>query len=283
MKPISDALRALLKTGRFYEADLFAISLVSGTVLRYTTADINIAYAGDTYLCNGPRFNRSKGSWKTGLDVSDAQIQIYPRPTDMIGGISFLRAVRAGVFDGGTVTVYRCFMPTMGDTSPGAFIMIAGRIGDIQAGRSSIVMPVKSRLELLNRQFPANLYTSTCGNVLYDPRCTLIKASFSTTVTALAGATTTAVPVSNSRPAGYYAQGTAEFVGGVNDGVLTTIKGWDGHTLTLGLPLTVAPTAGDQIIIAPGCDHTRPTCLTKFGNLANYRGFDFVPVPETAI
>lgn len=283
MKDISPALQALLKSGRFYLADLITISLVSGAVLRYTTADIDIKYGGNTFSSKGPRFNRSKGSWKTGLDVSDAEVDIFPRPIDMIGGISFLQAVRAGVFDGGTVQVDRAFMPTMGDTSPGVITVISGRIGDIQAGRTSIVMPVKSYLELLNIQFPANLYTSTCGNVLYGPVCKALKADFQVSVAALAGATTTTIPISNSQPAGYFTQGTVEFTSGANDGVLTTIKIWDGQTVTLGLPLDVAPAAGDTMILLPGCDHTRATCAAKFNNIANYIGFDFVPAPETAI
>jgi uncharacterized phage protein (TIGR02218 family) len=282
MKPASPALLALLATNRFWLADLLTINLVSGTVLRYTTADINIVSGGNTFSCGLP-FDRSKASWKTGLDVSQASINIYPAPSDLVGGVPFLQAVQAGIFDGATVQVDRAYMPTMGDVSAGVVTIFAGRVGDVQAGRTSVVMPVNSYTELLNRQFPGNLYTSTCGNTLYDPRCTLIKASFSTAVAAQAGATKTAIPISNGQPVGYYDLGTVQFTSGANNGVITTIKHWDGYTLTLGIPLRNAPTAGDTMVIAPGCDHTPATCLAKFSNFQNFRGYPYVPTPETAI
>lgn len=282
MKSASPALLALLATNRFWLADLLTINLVSGTVLRYTTADINIVSGGNTFSCGLP-FDRSKASWKTGLDVSQASINIYPAPTDLVGGLPFIQAVQAGVFDGATAQVDRAYMPTMGDVSPGLVTIFAGRIGDIQAGRTSVVMPVNGFTERLNRQFPGNLYTSTCGNTLYDPRCTLIKATFSSAVTAQAGATKTAIPVASAKAAGYYDLGTVQFTSGANNGVITTIKHWDGYTLTLGIPLRNVPALGDAMTIAPGCDHTQATCLNKFSNLGNYRGYDYVPTPETAL
>jgi uncharacterized phage protein (TIGR02218 family) len=282
MKPASPALLALLATNRFWLSDLLTISLVSGTVLRYTTADINIVSGGNTFSCGLP-FDRSRASWKTGLDVSQASINIYPAPADLVGGVPFIQAVQAGIFDGATAQVDRAYMPTMGDASAGVVTIFAGRVGDVQAGRTSVVMPVNSYTELLNRQFPGNLYTSTCGNTVYDSRCTLIKASLSSTVTAQAGATKSSIPIASTKAAGYYDLGTVQFTSGANNGVITSIKRWDGYTLTLGVPLRAPPAAGDTMTIAPGCDHTQATCLAKFNNLANYRGYDYVPTPETAI
>ena len=283
MKPASPALLALLKTGRFYLADLYMITLVSGAVLRYAAADIDIKYGGNTFSSKGPRFERSRATWHVGLDVDQATINIYPRPTDLVSGVPFLQAVLAGIFDGGECQVDRAYMPNAGDTSPGVVTMVAGRIGDIQAGRSNVVMPVNSHLELLNRQFPGNLYASSCGNTLFDPRCGLLKSSFSENVTAKAGATTSVIPVTSAKAAGYYTLGTVQFASGANAGVLTSIKRWDGVNLTLDIPLAVAPATGDAMTLTPGCDHTQATCEATFNNLAKYRGYDFTPVPETAL
>ena len=44
----------------------------------------------------------------------------------------------------------------------------------------------------------------------------------------------------------------------------------------------IAPSTGDGFTVAFGCDHTRGTCQSRFANLANFRGFPFVPPPQIA-
>jgi hypothetical protein len=78
-------------------------------------------------------------------------------------------------------------------------------------------------------------------------------------------------------------QGTLMFQGGQNAGVLVQIKSATNTALTLANPLLFVPVAGDVFTILPGCDHTtgQGGC-GKFNNLLNFRGFPFVPPPETA-
>ncbi len=49
------------------------------------------------------------------------------------------------------------------------------------------------------------------------------------------------------------------------------------------LPLQSAPSAGDTFTVYYGCDHTPGTCQSKFNNLANFRGFPYVPPPQMAV
>jgi len=53
-------------------------------------------------------------------------------------------------------------------------------------------------------------------------------------------------------------------------------------SLSLMYPLPATPAAGDAFTVAFGCDHTRGTCQGRFNNLANFRGFPFVPPPQIA-
>ena len=39
----------------------------------------------------------------------------------------------------------------------------------------------------------------------------------------------------------------------------------------------VVPAVGDSFVIRAGCDKQLATCKAKFGNVANYRGFPFMP------
>ena len=56
-----------------------------------------------------------------------------------------------------------------------------------------------------------------------------------------------------------------------------------GTSLTLLYPLQSVPAAGDSFTVYFGCDHTPGTCQSKFNNLANFRGFPYVPPPQMAI
>ena len=47
-------------------------------------------------------------------------------------------------------------------------------------------------------------------------------------------------------------------------------------------PLPFAPSAGDAFTVYAGCDHTQATCQGRFNNVAENRGFPYVPPPQMA-
>jgi uncharacterized phage protein (TIGR02218 family) len=55
-----------------------------------------------------------------------------------------------------------------------------------------------------------------------------------------------------------------------------------GASLILMYPLPAAPATGDAFTVYAGCDHTPATCSARFANLANFRGFPYVPPPQIA-
>lgn len=62
-----------------------------------------------------------------------------------------------------------------------------------------------------------------------------------------------------------------------------TVKSYDPASgFTFVLPLPVAPSAGDTISMFAGCDKTLATCRAKFNNAGRFRGYPWVPNPETA-
>ena len=94
------------------------------------------------------------------------------------------------------------------------------------------------------------------------------------------GASATTIPWIGASAA--YAQGTITFTSGADTGASATVKTATASALTLAYPLPQVPAAGDAFTAYQGCDHTLATCKAKFNNAANFRGFPFVPVPETA-
>ena len=52
--------------------------------------------------------------------------------------------------------------------------------------------------------------------------------------------------------------------------------------LSLVAPFSFPVAIGDAFIVYPGCDKQQSTCA-MFGNLANYRGQPYIPVPELSV
>jgi uncharacterized phage protein (TIGR02218 family) len=292
MKTASTALINLLATRQFYSADLYNFSLVGGGQLNYSGGDRDIVWNSVTWssgVPNGPFFdrkdNKAKCHWKVGVEVDTLVFDVLPGSATL-SGTPFLTAVREGLFDGAELTLYRAFMPTYGNTAAGTVIMFVGRVAEIDAGRSLATFSVNSHLELLNLNMPRNLYQAGCVNALFDTSCTLSASSFAVSGTAAAGSTVNAVKAALAQASGYFALGQITFTSGANAGVSRTVQAYTQGTpgsINLITPLAAAPSAGDTFIIYPGCDKQQSTCSAKFNNLANFRGFPYVPENSTAV
>jgi hypothetical protein len=60
-----------------------------------------------------------------------------------------------------------------------------------------------------------------------------------------------------------------------------TVANAGGPQLQFPTALPSAPSAGDQVQVWAGCNKTMDNCLNKFNNIKSYRGFPFVPRPES--
>jgi uncharacterized phage protein (TIGR02218 family) len=205
-------------------------------------------------------------------------------------GSPFLSAVLAGIFDGAELTLERAFMPQYGDTSAGTVIMFVGRVAEIDCGRSLATFTVNSHLELLNLNLPRNLWQAGCVNILGDAACGVNLASYAMSGAAASGSSASAVLAALIQATGYFDQGKIAFTSGANAGLSRGIKTWVAGsggtpgTVALIAPCPTAPAAGDAFQITPGCDKTLDANgCAKFANIARFRGFPYVPAPETAV
>lgn len=107
---------------------------------------------------------------KIGLEADTVQIRWMPRDTDILAFandgvtpvLTALQAFTRGIFDNGTVQIWRCIMPTSGDCNTlGACLLFEGRIGDIEINRALVSLTAISRLETLNEQVPTNIIEPT--------------------------------------------------------------------------------------------------------------------------
>lgn len=284
MKAASPALTALLaSSSQFIMADLYTITLVGGSVLRYSTGPTALSVNGYTFAL-GPKFERSKTKVVIGTQVDELDVNIYPETTDQIGATPFLAAAWQGQLDGALLKLERAFMPTYGDTSPGTVILFAGRISDIDCSRTGVNLKCRSHLELLNIQMPRRLWQSSCTHIFGDAMCQFDRSVLQ--ITFAAGPASTPAQVATSvdpTSVNLYVQGTIIGVTGANAGSSRTIANMDSGIVSVKLPFPSPIVAGDQFQLLPGCDRTLATCTNVFNNANHFGGFPYIPTPETAV
>ena len=293
MKAAGTNTLAALSSGQFYKAELYDLALTSGATLRFTSYDLPLSLGATTYPSN-MIVRRGAISSRVGLDSQSVDIELTPQadatsaPT--VGGLPFLQAVRQGFLDGARLTVRKVFMSTPAsglpvNTNGESVVWYVGTVSDATAGRQSARLSVESDLARLNIQMPRNVLQPGCVHSLFDGGCTLLKSTFTVagTITSTgpnsAGSFTTGL----TQATDWFSLGVLTFTSGANAGLSRTVRSHanTNGVVTLVSPFPSAPATGDTFNIVPGCDKQQATCSGKFANLAHFRGFPYVPVPET--
>lgn len=286
MKASTGSLASFLVTAKqVIYADLYTITLNGGTVIRWTTHDFAVSYSGNLFL-RGPGIMDGGVKSRRGVQVDTLDVTVYADANTAISGIPFLSFVRRGGLDGATITVQRVIGTDMGPGQAGGYVRFSGRISEIKSlSKTETTLGCSSWVELLNVDMPTNIISAGCINTLYGAACGLNKATFAASGTASAGGTAQTFTTSlTAQATGYFDLGYILFTSGANAGLQRTIKTHViGGTFTLTTSLVAAPAAGDAFTAYPGCTHTQAICSSKFANLANFRGFPYVPPPETAL
>lgn len=282
MKSASAELIALINGSRqFLMADLYTFTLAGGTILRYTGADVAITSGGNTF--SPATIERGTVREIVGVEVDSLEMQLYFGLNDLVLGLPWPHFARNGGLDGARLLLEKAFLSDWLAAPAGALTRFTGRVSDVTPGRTGIALTVKSDLELLNISMPRNLYQSSCLHALYDAGCALAKAAFGANSSVSAGSDARQVLCGLAQAAGYFDQGTITCTSGANNGITRTVKRYTPGVLTLSVPLPGAPGVGDTFTAYPGCDKSQMTCTATFGNKANFKGFPYVPVPESAL
>ena len=260
-------------------ADLWTVTLVTGTVLRWTSADVPITANGQTYLV-GPIMQRGPTRLTSTLEVDTLDVTVMTGGGISLQGIPLAHAAANGALDGASVRLERAFMPEWGQVAATVHLF-EGRVSAVDPRHTEVEIQVKSLLETLDSNWPRNLYQPACNHQLYGQGCGLQRGALQATGSATGG-TSTRVDFATGKATGYYDQGVVVFTSGRNLGARRTIKESTAQNVTVALPLPFPVLAGEQFTIVPGCDKTHATCRGKFNNLGAFRGFPWVPRPEMA-
>jgi len=273
MKAASAPLIALLASGKqFVMWDLYTVTLIGGAQATLDSR-VNVIKRGATRLA-------------LGLETSTLQVSIACSADTLIDGVPLAPFAHQGGFDGARLALQRAFAAEHGVAAVGTLDIFAGRIGEPEVSGTELKLPVHSDVELFDIMMPRNLYMSGCGHTVYDDGCGLSRAANTVATTVASGSTTLLINTAlGAIAADRYALGVVRFTSGALEGVRRTIRSsTTGGALVPMLGLPVAPTAGDGIEVTLGCDRQFTTCGTRFNvnNQDNWRGFEFIPVPEVS-
>ena len=277
MKTASTNLINLLKTNNFSMADLYTFTLADGSVYRFTNYDTSLSFGGITYQNNGLLIKRNGVKLNTGIEVDSLSVTIYSQNYSM-AGLSFFKLVANGGLDGASLELNRLFFTDPLNPIDKVWIF-SGKVSDTSVTRFEANLTVNSEVELLNIQMPKNLYQPSCVHSVYDTGCTASKNYVYSSVAS--GSTQRIINASIAQSNNWFDEGIIEFTSGVNTGIRRTIKVHVNNTITMALSLPNTPSAGDTFKLLAGCGRTMSLCSSKFNNLANFRGYPFIPQNDT--
>lgn len=287
MKQISTELLEFLQNAdnnTLRTADLYTFELINGSYLYYTSADFDITYKNNNYLCDNIGIKRGEISWLSGLSTDNLVIEFYPSDNDFIGDVEFSEALRIGMFDGAKMRLDMAFYADGWNNSPLVLeTLFTGNV-DVETVESNYIkIEVKSLIELLNFKFPPDIYQASCSYSLYGAGCGVNKADFSETKNTLANSTKKIIKCNLAQVAGYYDQGVIIFNNGPNLNIKRSIKQHTDGQLILNIPLPFTPVVNNSFTVSAGCNKTIEHCTNKFGNKKNTNACPGIPDPDTTL
>jgi uncharacterized phage protein (TIGR02218 family) len=193
----------------------------------------------------------------------------------------------AQLFLGGVpeqITSITIFRGHAGDLSEEFEVSWKGRVAGASATGDVVTLECENIFTSMRRPGLRGRYQKNCRHALYRRGCNINDYDFAVAgvVTAASGFLVTIddlVDSTNDIADGHFTGGMIE----TTDGFLRYITLHSGTTLTLVRPFQALEDEVNSspgyanVILYPGCDHTRTTCKAKFNNLDNFGGFPWIP------
>lgn len=289
MRTVSAAFMTMLQNSEtLVEADLYTITLQNGTVMYFTSAQSNIVYNSNTYLAayldSAPGFSRGSTKCSVGLQSDDLEVDILFDTTTQLSGQNPAAFVAAGGLDNAVLKLDKALAPDWSNpVVNGVVNLFTGYVGESKIEQGKITLTVSSRIKILNTSFPRNYFLPQDNNALFSAASGLTQSTYAVGGTVAAGSSLTAFTSNCTNPDGWFALGSVVWKTGANAGLTSFVKAYANASgaFTLVYPLASQPAAGDTFTAYPGYDRTLTTCINKFNNAAHFRGFPYVPTPET--
>jgi uncharacterized phage protein (TIGR02218 family) len=274
MLAIPPALQARLDSGVTTLARCWLVTRNDGVRQGFTDHDEDILLDGVT--CRAA----------TGLNASEAtsQLGLAVTGTELSGALNddtLTEAdLAAGRYDAATVEVW-----LVDWSEPSLKVKLqAGVLGEVRRSGAAFTAELRG----LAHRFAetcGRLYTATCNADLGDARCTVDLTTPAMrgegAVTELTGTSAFRTSGLDDYADGWFTAGRLVWTSGANAGIAVEIKAHrvdaEGVVLELWQAMPEPLALDDAFSVTAGCDKHFDTCVARFNNAANFRGFPHIP------
>lgn len=256
------ATETSIQSGRPVELYEF---LNGATYYRYTSADSDVSYGGNTFTAAAIARDAIEATSETArlaLNLTCARslpvLELFSvLPPDAVVSLT-VRRLHAG--DGEAITLW------------------LGRVLNVTWKPAAAEIHCESVYTSLKRVGLRRLYQKACPHALYGPGCNVSRASVvaTKTVASISGAMLTLNGMVGTYVDGYFAGGYVEWERTAGQFDRRAIRSQVGGVIAIGFPFP-GITVSASVYIYPGCDHTISTCDTKFSNRRNFGGMPYFP------
>lgn len=270
----SDSLAAHLKSGATTLCRAWKVVRKDGQALGFTDHDLDLVIEGMTYSAR-TGLSSSALHQTTGLAVDNSEA---------MGALSDA-AVReedilAGRYDDAEVSAY---LVNWQDTED-RLVLFHGNFGEITREKGAFRVELRGLAERLNIA-QGRAYLARCAAQFGDDKCKVNPEALGLVVEAVIQSveggrvfTLDSVP---QIAAGVFAHGKLTVLDGAAAGVVAEVRadvgGLADRRVELWHAIVPAPQAGDRVRLVAGCDRRASTCLNRFANIVNFRGFPHIP------
>lgn len=244
------------------------VTLKNGTVMGFTTHTRDIAIGAYLYeTITGLVTSSVKSS--EGLSVDNLAISAFLSTQNE-------RDIVKGLFDGAMLEV---FVVNYFDLGMGILTEKVGFLGEITRADGIFQAELRGLMDMLRTKI-GRVYTAACDARLGDARCKVTLAPYGAVVSAVTGPKSFQASSLATVPTGWFTEGNMLWLSGDNSSVTRDIRFHSGADFDLFLTTPFPIQVGDAFYMYAGCDKTKLTCINKFNNIINFRGFDYVPTIE---
>lgn len=270
MKTASAGMIAHLAQDTTTLAWCWKVTRADAQVFGFTTHDRDITLSGVTYQAD-TGFLASAAQARAGASVDNMDV------TGMIDSTVISEAdLLAGVWDGAQIEVR---VVNWADTSQNV-IMQTGTIGNVSLKGAQFTAEMRSLSQAM-QQTVGRTMTRRCDADLGDARCGVTLATYTVTGTATANSSDRQTFSASDMPASI--GGLLTWTSGANSGLSMEVKTASGGQIVLALPMPYDIASGDAYSVYAGCDKSASTCSGTFSNIANFRGFPFIPGTDAVL
>ncbi len=249
-------------------ATCYRIARVDGIELGFTDHD-EVLTINDLEYDSISGFTPTSIESKSDMSVDNVEIEGVSFPSKITE-----KDLLAGIYDYAEVEI---FLVNYENLPQGKMILKRGKLGEVTLSKQVFRAEIRGLTQHLSQTI-GTVYSPTCQAVLGDDSCRVnlatctVKAQITKVIDRQ-----TFIAKTLTQKAGYFSGGEVKWSSGNNLGSRMEVKEFADSVVTLVLPMGSIIEVGDSFNIVAGCDKLRETCISKFNNILNFRGFPDVP------